>query len=157
MYNEYLAPYKAAVDAGVGSVMSSFNIVDGIPATANKWLLSDLLRKEWGFKGLLVTDYNSIAEMSSHGIAPLKEASVRSLQAGTDMDMVSFGFLNTLEESLQNGEVTEEQINTACRRVLEVKYKLGLFDNPYKYCDTLRASKQLYTTEHRSIARSIAS
>lgn len=80
MYNEYLAPYKAAVDAGVGSVMSSFNIVDGIPATANKWLLSDLLRKEWGFKGLLVTDYNSIAEMSSHGIAPLKEASVRSLQ-----------------------------------------------------------------------------
>ena len=113
MYNEYLAPYKAAVDAGVGSVMSSFNIVDGIPATANKWLLSDLLRKEWGFKGLLVTDYNSIAEMSSHGIAPLKEASVRSLQAGTDMDMVSFGFLNTLEESLQNGEVTEEQINTS--------------------------------------------
>lgn len=108
-------------------------------------------------RGLLVTDYNSIAEMSSHGIAPLKEASVRSLQAGTDMDMVSFGFLNTLEESLQSGEVTEEQINTACRRVLEVKYKLGLFDNPYKYCDTLRASKQLYTTEHRSIARSIAS
>lgn len=157
MYNEYLAPYKAAVDAGVGSVMSSFNIVDGIPATANKWLISDLLRKEWGFKGLLVTDYNSIAEMSSHGIAPLQEASARSLQAGTDMDMVSFGFLNTLKESLQKGEVTEEQINMACRRVLEAKYKLGLFDNPYKYSDTLRASKQLYTTEHRSIARSIAS
>lgn len=157
MYNEYLAPYKAAVDAGVGSVMSSFNIVDGIPATANKWLISDLLRKEWGFKGLLVTDYNSIAEMSSHGIAPLQEASARSLQAGTDMDMVSSGFLNTLKESLQKGEVTEEQINMACRRVLEAKYKLGLFDNPYKYSDTLRASKQLYTTEHRSIARSIAS
>lgn len=119
MYNEYLAPYKAAVDAGVGSVMSSFNIVDGIPATANKWLISDLLRKEWGFKGLLVTDYNSIAEMSSHGIAPLQEASARSLQAGTDMDMVSSGFLNTLKESLQKGEVTEEQINMACRRVLE--------------------------------------
>ena len=142
---------------GVGSVMSSFNIVDGIPATANKWLISDLLRKEWGFKGLLVTDYNSIAEMSSHGIAPLQEASARSLQAGTDMDMVSSGFLNTLKESLQKGEVTEEQINMACRRVLEAKYKLGLFDNPYKYSDTLRASKQLYTTEHRSIARSIAS
>ncbi len=74
MYNEYLAPYKAAVDAGAGSVMSSFNIVDGIPATANKWLLTDLLRNEWGFGGLLVTDYNSIAEMSSHGVAPLKEA-----------------------------------------------------------------------------------
>ena len=120
-------------------------------------MISDLLRKEWGFKGLLVTDYNSIAEMSSHGIAPLQEASARSLQAGTDMDMVSSGFLNTLKESLQKGEVTEEQINMACRRVLEAKYKLGLFDNPYKYSDTLRASKQLYTTEHRSIARSIAS
>ena len=101
MYNEYLAPYKAAVDAGVGSVMSSFNIIDGIPATANKWLLTDLLRDEWSFGGLLVTDYNSIAEMASHGIAPLKEASVRALKAGTDMDMVSCGFLNTLEESLK--------------------------------------------------------
>lgn len=141
MYNEYLAPYKAAVEAGVGSVMSSFNLVDGIPATANKWLLTDLLRNEWGFCGLLVTDYNSIAEMSSHGVAPLKEASVRALQAGTDMDMVSCGFLNTLEESLKEGKVTEEQINAACRRVLEAKYKLGLFSAPYKYCDTLRVEK----------------
>ena len=113
MYNEYLAPYKAAVDAGVGSVMSSFNIVDGIPATANKWLLTDLLRDEWGFGGLLVTDYNSIAEMSSHGVAPLKEASIRALQAGTDMDMVSCGFLNTLEESLKEGKVvTLPSVNT---------------------------------------------
>ena len=156
MYNEYLAPYKAAVDAGVGSVMSSFNIVDGIPATANKWLLTDLLRNEWGFGGLLVTDYNSIAEMSAHGVAPLKEASIRALQAGTDMDMVSCGFLNTLEESLKEGKITEEQINTACRRVLEAKYKLGLFSNPYKYCDALRAKEKLYTPEHRSVARAIA-
>lgn len=156
MYNEYLAPYKAAVDAGVGSVMSSFNIVDGIPATANKWLLTDLLRDEWGFGGLLVTDYNSIAEMSSHGVAPLKEASIRALQAGTDMDMVSCGFLNTLEESLKEGKVTEEQINAACRRVLEAKYKLGLFSDPYKYCDTLRTREKLYTAEHRSSARTIA-
>ena len=156
MYNEYLAPYKAAVDAGVGSVMSSFNIVDGIPATANKWLLTDLLRDEWGFGGLLVTDYNSIAEMSSHGVAPLKEASIRALQAGTDMDMVSCGFLNTLEESLKEGKVTEEQINAACRRVLEAKYKLGLFSDPYKYCDTLRTRERLYTAEHRSSARTIA-
>lgn len=156
MYNEYLAPYKAAVEAGVGSVMSSFNLVDGIPATANKWLLTDLLRNEWGFCGLLVTDYNSIAEMSSHGVAPLKEASVRALQAGTDMDMVSCGFLNTLEESLKEGKVTEEQINAACRRVLEAKYKLGLFSDPYKYCDTLRAEKELYTIAHRAVAREIA-
>lgn len=156
MYNEYLAPYKAAVEADVGSVMSSFNLVDGIPATANKWLLTDLLRNEWGFCGLLVTDYNSIAEMSSHGVAPLKEASVRALQAGTDMDMVSCGFLNTLEESLKEGKVTEEQINAACRRVLEAKYKLGLFSDPYKYCDTMRAEKELYTAAHRAVAREIA-
>ena len=136
--------------------MSSFNIVDGIPATANKWLLTDLLRDEWGFGGLLVTDYNSIAEMSSHGVAPLKEASIRALQAGTDMDMVSCGFLNTLEESLKEGKVTEEQINAACRRVLEAKYKLGLFSDPYKYCDTLRTREKLYTAEHRSSARTIA-
>ena len=156
MYNEDLAPYKAAVEADVGSVMSSFNLVDGIPATANKWLLTDLLRNEWGFCGLLVTDYNSIAEMSSHGVAPLKEASVRALQAGTDMDMVSCGFLNTLEESLKEGKVTEEQINAACRRVLEAKYKLGLFSDPYKYCDTMRAEKELYTAAHRAVAREIA-
>ena len=156
MYNEYLAPYKAAIEADVGSVMSSFNLVDGIPATANKWLLTDLLRNEWGFCGLLVTDYNSIAEMSSHGVAPLKEASVRALQAGTDMDMVSCGFLNTLEESLKEGKVTEEQINAACRRVLEAKYKLGLFSDPYKYCDTMRAEKELYTAAHRAVAREIA-
>ena len=156
MYNEYLAPYRAAVEAGAGSVMSSFNLVDGIPATANKWLLTDLLRDEWGFRGLLVTDYNAIAEMSSHGVAPLKEASIRALQAGTDMDMVSCGFLNTLEESLQEGMITEEQINVACRRVLEAKYKLGLFSDPYKYCDTLRAKEVLYTEDHRAAAREIA-
>lgn len=156
MYNEYFAPYRAAVEAGVGSVMSSFNIVDGIPATANKWLLTDVLRDEWGFQGLLVTDYNSIAEMSIHGVAPLKEASVRALQAGTDMDMVSCGFLNTLEESLKEGKVTEAQIDAACCRVLEAKYKLGLFADPYKYCDTLRAEKELYTPEHRAVAREVA-
>ena len=156
MYNEYFAPYRAAVEVGVGSVMSSFNIVDGIPATANKWLLTDVLRDEWGFQGLLVTDYNSIAEMSIHGVAPLKEASVRALQAGTDMDMVSCGFLNTLEESLKEGKVTEAQIDAACRRVLEAKYKLGLFADPYKYCDTLRAEKELYTPEHRAVAREVA-
>lgn len=156
MYNEYFAPYRAAVEAGAGSVMSSFNIVDGIPATANKWLLTDVLRDEWGFRGLLVTDYNSIGEMATHGIAPLKEASIRALQAGTDMDMVSGGFINTLEESLKEGKITEEQINAACRRVLEAKYKLGLFTDPYKYCDTLRAEKQLYTDDHRAVAREVA-
>lgn len=156
MYNEYLPPYRAAVEAGVGSVMSSFNVVEGIPATANRWLITDLLRNEWGFRGLLVTDYNSIDEISTHGVAPLKEASIRALQAGTDMDMVSCGFLKTLEEALQEGKVTKKQIDTACRRVLEAKYKLGLFSDPYKYCDTLCTEQETYTVEHRTEARQIA-
>ena len=156
MYNEYLAPYKAAIDAGAGSVMSSFNIVDGIPAVANRWLLTDLLRKEWGFGGLLVSDYNSIGQMEPQGIAPLKDASARALSAGTDMDMVSGGFLNTLEESIKEGKVTERQVDAACRRVLEAKYRLGLFSDPYKYSDTGRAAKVTYTQEHRSAARDIA-
>ncbi len=156
MYNEYMAPYRAAVRAGAGAVMSSFNTVDGVPATANRWLLTDLLRDEMGFEGLLVTDYNSIGEMDTHGVAPLKEASVRALNAGTDMDMVSGGFLNTLEESLREGKVTEARIDEACRRVLEMKYRLGLFDDPYKYCRPERARKELFTEEHRAEARRIA-
>lgn len=156
MYNEYMAPYRAAVEAGAGAVMSSFNTVDGVPATANRWLLTDLLRDEMGFEGLLVTDYNSIGEMNTHGVAPLKEASARALNAGTDMDMVSGGFLNTLEESLREGTVTEERIDEACRRVLEMKYRLGLFDDPYKYCRPERAREELFTEEHRAEARRIA-
>ena len=156
MYNEYLAPYKAAVDAGAGSVMSSFNIVDGIPATANKWLLTDLLRNEWGFGGLLVTDYNSIAEMSSHGVAPLKEASIRALQAGTDMDMVSCGFLNTLEESLKEKKITEKQINTLVAVYWKPNINWDCSPIRINIDDALRAKEKPYTPEHRSAARAIA-
>lgn len=156
MYNEYFQPYKAAVKAGVGSIMSSFNTIDGIPATANKWLLTDVLRNEWGFDGFVVTDYNSIGEMHNHGYTDLKEGAKRALAAGTDMDMVSSGFINTLEESVKNGAIDEKLIDQACRRILEAKYKLGLFDNPYKYCDTLRAKSELFTAENRAIAREIA-
>lgn len=156
MYNVYLAPYKGAVEAGVGSVMSSFNTINGVPATAGKWLLTDLLRNEWGFTGFVVTDYNSIGEMKTHGVADLKEASARALNAGTDMDMVAHGFLHTLEASLKEKAVTQERIDEACRRVLEAKYKLGLFENPYKYCDTLRGRKELFTEANRKAAREIA-
>lgn len=156
MYNGYFAPYKAAVDAGAGSVMSSFNTVDGIPATANKWLLTDVLRKEWGFDRFVVTDYNSIDEMRMHGYADLKEASAKALIAGTDMDMVSYGYMKTLEESVKDGRISESLIDKACRRILEAKYRLGLFDNPYKYCDVLRAKTELFTPEHRQVAREIA-
>ncbi len=156
MYNYYLPPYKAAVEAGVGSVMSSFNIIDYVPATANKWLLTDVLRDEWKFDGFVVTDYNSIGEIGIWGAGNLAKGSARALMAGTDMDMCSYGFLRTLAQSLKEGKVTEAQINLACRRVLEAKYKLGLFKDPYKYCDSKRAKKDIFTPEHRQIARRIA-
>ena len=156
MYEYYLPPYKAAVDAGVGSVMSSFNEIDGVPATGNKWLLTDLLRKQWGFKGVVVSDYTSVSEMINHGVGDLQTVSALALNAGLDMDMVSEGFLTTLKKSLQEGKVTEEKINTACKRILEAKYKLGLFDDPYKYCDSTRAAKEILTQENRTAAREIA-
>lgn len=156
MYNEYLPPYKAAVDAGVGSVMASFNEIDGIPATANKWLLTDLLRKQWGFKGFVVTDYTGINEMVDHGIGDLQTVSARALRAGIDMDMVGEGFLTTLEKSLKEGKITINEINAACRRILEAKYKLGLFDNPYLYCDENRAATEVFSEAHRKEARAIA-
>ncbi|MHA4809195.1 beta-glucosidase BglX [Flavitalea flava] len=156
MYNEYLPPYKAAVDAGAGNVMASFNEVDGIPATANKWLMTDVLRKEWGFKGFVVTDYTGINEMIDHGIGDLQQVSARALNAGIDMDMVGEGFLTTLKKSLQEGKVKLADINTACRRVLEAKYKLGLFSDPYRYCDEKRAATEIFTDANRSAAREIA-
>ncbi len=156
MYNEYFAPYKAAVDAGAGSVMSSFNLVDGIPATENKWLLDDVLRRQWNFDGFVVTDYGSIGEVAVHGLENLPDASVRSLKAGTDMDMCSFGFIGTLKQSLDEGKVSMADIDKAVRRVLEAKYRLGLFDNPYKYNDVAREKRDIYTAENRAAARAIA-
>ncbi len=156
MYNEYLPPYKAAVDAGVGSVMASFNEIDGIPATANKWLLTDLLRKQWGFKGFVVTDYTGINEMVDHGIGDLQTVSARALNAGIDMDMVGEGILTTIEKSLKEGKVSLAQIDAACRKILEAKYKLGLFDDPYRYCDENRAKTEVFNVAHRKEARSIA-
>ncbi|WP_300749089.1 beta-glucosidase BglX [uncultured Alistipes sp.] len=156
MYNEYLPPYKAAVEAGVGSVMASFNEVDGIPATANKWLMTDLLRDQWHFDGFVVTDYTGILEMIAHGIGDLQEVSARAIEAGVDMDMVSEGFLGTLEQSLEEGRIPMSDIDRACRLILEAKYKLGLFDDPYRYCDAKRAATRIYTPEHRAEARRIA-
>ena len=157
MYNQYFPPYKAAVEEGTGSVMSSFNIVDGVPATANRWLLDDVLRKQWKFDGFVATDYGSIGEMLPHGVGgDLKHASALALTAGTDMDMCSMGFIGTLEESVKDGTVSEEAVNTACRRVLEAKYKLGLFKDPYKYCDVKRRKTDIFTAENRAAARRIA-
>lgn len=156
MYNEFFPPYKAAAEEGAGSFMSSFNEVDGVPATANRWLMTDVLRNQWGFDGFVVTDYTAIYEMTDHGIGDLQEVSARALKAGTDMDMVSDGFIGTLEKSLKEGKVTMEDIDRACRRMLEAKYKLGLFKDPYKYCDLKRPAKDIFNKEHRKVAREIA-
>ncbi len=156
MYNQYLPPYEAAVKAGVGSVMSSFNVVDGMPATGNRWLLTDVLRDQWGFNGFLVTDYGSINEMTSWGFGDQKQSTAQALKAGTDMDMCSSAYLIQLKACLDNGTVTMAQVDQAVRRVLEAKYKLGLFDDPYRYCDAKREKKELYTAEHRQTARDIA-
>src|SRR5687767_8085143 len=153
MYNEYLPPYKAAIEAGVGSVMSSFNEIDGIPATGNKWLLTDLLRTQWGFKGFVVSDYTSVNEMIAHGVGDLQTVSAMSLRAGLDMDMVGEGFLTTLKKSLKEGKVTQKQIDDACRRILEAKYKLGLFEDPFRYCDASRAAAEVLSADKRKAAR----
>ncbi|MDL2214762.1 beta-glucosidase BglX [Dysgonomonas sp. OttesenSCG-928-M03] len=157
MFNEYMYPYQAAVDAGVGSVMASFNEVDGVPATANKWLMTDVLRKQWGFNGFVVTDYTGISEMIDHGIGDLQTVSARALKAGVDMDMVAEGFNGTIKKSLDEGKVSMADIDQACRRILEAKYKLGLFKDPYKYFDAKRVKKDIYTPEHLALARKIAS
>ncbi|ANH83415.1 beta-glucosidase [Niabella ginsenosidivorans] len=156
MYNDYFPPYKAAVDAGAGSVMASFNVVDGIPATGNRWLLTDVLRKQWGFKGFVVSDYTGINEMIDHGMGDLQAVSALALKAGVDMDMVGEGFLKTLKKSLDEKKITLAEIEAACRSVLEAKYKLGLFADPYKYCNEERAKTEIFTPEHRKIARQVA-
>ncbi len=157
MFNEYMYPYQAAVEAGVGSVMASFNEVDGVPATANRWLMTDVLRDKWGFDGFVVTDYTGISEMIEHGIGDLQTVSARALKAGIDMDMVSEGFSSTLVKSLSERKISVADIDMACRRILEAKYKLGLFDDPYKFIDPDRPKKDIYTTQHRAEARRIAS
>ncbi len=157
MYNEYLPPYKAAVDEGVGSAMASFNEIDGVPATGNKWLLTDLLRNEWNFNGFVVSDYTGVSEMVEHGMGDLQTVSALALNAGLDMDMVSEGFLTTLKKSVDEGKVSVDQIDKAVRRILKAKYELGLFDDPYRYCNDERAETEIFTDENRAFARKVAS
>lgn len=156
MYNEYFPPYKAAVDAGVASVMMSFNEVDGIPASGNKWLVDDVLRKQWKFNGFVVSDYTGIPEMTNHGVGDAQTVNVMSMNAGVDMDMVGEGFLNTMKKSLQEGKVAIAQINKACERILIAKYQLGLFDDPYRYCNEQRSATEVFTAANRAESRRIA-
>ncbi len=157
MYNDYFPPFKAAFDAGCGSTMVSFNEINGIPATGNKWLLTDVLRNQWGFKGFVVTDYTAINEMVDHGIGEVQKCAELALKAGVEMDMVSDAYINTLEKSLKEGKITQNQIDNAVRLVLNAKYDLGLFQDPYKYCDESRVAKDIFTPENRKEARGIAS
>lgn len=156
MYNQYLPPYKAAVEAGVGSVMSSFNIADGIPVTGNRWLITDVLRRQWGFNGFLVTDYGSINEMTVWGFGNHKTSTIQAFNAGTDMDMCSKAYSSYLKQCIDEGSVSMNDLDRAVRRVLEAKYKLGLFSNPYRYCDLKRPARDIYTAEHRQLARDVA-
>jgi len=156
MFNDYFPPYKAAVEAGAGSIMTSFNDVDGVPATGNKWLLTTILRDRWNFDGFVVSDYTSLEEMIDHGMGDLQEVSAMALKAGLDLDMVSEGLLNTLQQSLEEGKVSEEDIDKACQRILEAKYKLGLFEDPYRYFDDARPESDILLEEHRQLARDAA-
>lgn len=156
MYNQYFPPYKAAVDAGVGSVMASFNTINNVPATANKWLQTEVLRNQWKFKGFVVTDYTGINEMTDHGLGDLQQVSALALNAGIDMDMVGEGFLTTLKKSLSEGKVTQTEIDNAAKRILEAKYDLGLFDDPYRYNDSERAKKEVFSQANQNFAREVA-
>lgn len=156
MYNEYLSPYKAAVDEGVLTVMTSFNDINGVPATAAKWLQTDILRGEWGFKGVLVSDYNALGELIPHAQGDLKEVTAKAVNAGLDMDMVTGGVLRCAEALLDEGKITMEQIDRACRRILELKYILGLFGDPYRFFDRKAASQKILSSSSKDLARKAA-
>ena len=154
--NGYMAPYKAAAEAGAASYMSAFNEFEGIPASMNRWLMQDVLRDSWGFDGFIVSDATAIAEEVNHGIGDLQEVSALSLKAGLDMDMNSDGYISTLKKSLEEGRITEADIDRACRRILEAKYKLGLFEDPFRYLSNERYASEVYSEGNRAASREIA-
>ena len=156
MFQEYLPPYKAAIEAGAGSVMTSFNEVEGIPASGNKWLMTELLREKWGFDGLVVTDYTAINEMVAHGVGNETEVAKLALEAGSDMDMVGELYLSKLGKLVQDGKLNTTYIDQACRRILEAKYKLGLFEDPYRYANEELAKNTLMKADFIEAARDIS-
>jgi beta-glucosidase len=158
LYETYLPPFKACADAGAGSFMTSFNEIAGVPSTCNKWLLTDLLKKDWGFKGFVVTDWTSINELVNHGIAENnKDAARISLNAGVDMDMCGRTFLEYGAELLKEKKISMDRIDEAVRSVLEAKALLGLFEDPYRYCDKTRQEKEIMTPGQTALARKMVS
>ncbi len=157
MHEVYLAPFKAAVDAGVGSFMSAFNEINGVPATAARFLMTDVLRNEWGFKGFVVSDWGAVEELMNHGVAATREEAGRlALNAGVDMEMVSRIYEKDLPAAVREKRLSEAVVDESVRRVLRAKFKLGLFDNPYRNCDTSLAKRVTLTKEHRDLARRAA-
>ena len=153
----YLPPFKAAIDAGVLSVMASFNDLDGIPATANSFLLKHILRDEWGFKGFVVTDFAAINELVNHGIATDEsDAGRQALEAGVDMDMQGGVYLNCIKQLITDGDVSQSRINDSVRKILTLKFMLGLFDDPYRYCDDQRETNLIFTPDHLKAAHDMA-
>lgn len=153
----YLPPYKAAVEAGVATLMTSFNELDGVPATGNDFLLTQILRKEWGFDGMVVSDWQSILEMKVHGVGETdKEVVKMALEAGTDMDMEANLYRDMLPDLVKEGEISMEIIDRAVKRVLKVKFDLGLFDDPYKYHQVEREKKEVFSKENRQKALDVA-
>ncbi|GAB4422158.1 MAG: beta-glucosidase BglX [Bacteroidia bacterium] len=153
----YLPPFQAAVDAGVATLMNAFNDLDGIPATAHRGLLQDILRDEWGFDGLVVSDWQSILELVAHGYAAdLADAGRLAISAGTDVDMMSNIYLDHLPDLVRSGKVEQQVLDQAVRRVLTLKARLGLFDDPYRYLDSARQAAQLRAPAHIATAREIA-
>jgi beta-glucosidase len=153
----YLPPFRAAVDAGIGSVMAAFNTLDGVPATANRDLLTGILRDAWGFDGVLVSDYDAVPELQEHGVAATPgDAARMALHAGVDIDLHSGTYLDTLPALVRNGTVPQAEVDAAVRRVLEAKYRLGLFDDPFRYGDRDRARREWLSPQHRALARQAA-
>lgn len=153
--NTYFPAFKATAEAGAATLMTSFNEIDGIPSTGNKWLLKDILRDEWGWDGMVVTDWNSAGEMIAHGFSrDLKHTAEQAINAGVDMDMMSYGFIQYVEELVKEGKVSEKEIDRAVRNILKLKFELGLFENPY--VDETASAKIDYAPEHLEAAKQCA-
>jgi len=157
LHNVVLPPFKACVDAGVATFMGGYHELNGVPVTTHAYLLQEVLREDWGFEGFVVSDYNSVKEVASHGqAADLSGSAALSLQAGSDMDMGSLTYHYHLQELVASGQLDESVIDQAVARILRVKFELGLFDDPYRYCDAEREKRWLSAPEHQEAARSVA-
>ncbi len=157
LHNIALPPFQAAIDAGVASIMNGFNDLNGVPVTADAYLQRDLLKGDWGFDGFVVSDYNSTVELVTHGYSKdLKQAAADALNAGSDMEMDSRSYERNLKQLVEEGIVSQSNLDDAVRRILKVKFDLGLFDNPYKYCDVAAEQSNILTEENLEIARDAA-